>query len=339
MHEKPTPRVEDDEVADLLRLAGPRHMPPEERRARVRGSVRAEWQQAVQRHRGRRLKAWAGVALASAAACVLVFFYTVPRSITPPVLLTLGSIERVVGDASLMHASAKERIEKLKVGGSVPSEGVIRTGADGIVGLRLANGTSVRLDSSTELRLLDNTRLALEQGAVYVDSGSDAGSEVEVLTPMGTARDIGTRFEVRLVGPVLRVRVRDGRVRLDAGGLAAEAVAGWELTRSGGGEIARRAIALSGADWDWAARAAAPFPIEGQSLGAFLQWIEREGGWRMKFADPVLERSASRVILHGSIEGLTPADALNVVLPTCGLTHRRSGDTVIVETLSAGGRP
>jgi ferric-dicitrate binding protein FerR (iron transport regulator) len=151
-----------------------------------------------------------------------------------------------------------------------------------------------------------------------------------VRTPLATARDIGTRFEVRLLDSGMRVRVRGGLVRLEHRGATYEATPGVELTATAG-ILQRRVAALHGPEWDWTLRVSPPFALEGRTLGSFLQWVEREGGWRPRFADPALERSSSSIVLHGSVEGLTPEEALAVVLPTCGLRHRVDGDLIRIE--------
>ena len=142
-------------------------------------------------------------------------------------------------------------------------------------------------------------------------------------------RDIGTQFEVRLAGAGMRIRVRDGEVRVTyANGVDARAGAGEELfSRPDGSDrsISRRPIAATGSEWAWAERAAPPFSVEGKTLGAFLDWVSREGAWTVTFADRRFSAAARANVLHGRpdlLKGLTPAEALDVVLPTCGLRHR-----------------
>jgi hypothetical protein len=53
-------------------------------------------------------------------------------------------------------------------------------------------------------------------------------------------------------------------------------------------------------------------------------------GWRLEFADQEAASLADSVVLHGSIEHLTPAEAPGVVLASCGLGHRVSGGTMVV---------
>ena len=102
-------------------------------------------------------------------------------------------------------------------------------------------------------------------------------------------RDIGTQFEVRLAGAGVRIRVRDGQVRVTiANGVDVRAGAGEELFSQPDGSdrsIDRRPIAATGSEWAWAERAASPFSVEGKTLGAFLDWVSHEGAWTVTFAD------------------------------------------------------
>ena len=46
--------------------------------------------------------------------------------------------------------------------------------------------------------------------------------------------------------------------------------------------------------------------------------------------DAAARRVAERAVLHGSIDGLTPAETLLVVLPAAGLTSTRDGERLII---------
>jgi hypothetical protein len=53
------------------------------------------------------------------------------------------------------------------------------------------------------------------------------------------------------------------------------------------------------------------------------------------YADATLARDVSGIILHGSIEGLSPRDALDVALRTSGLVHRlRDGELLVLKPSS-----
>ncbi|HSM12829.1 MAG TPA: FecR domain-containing protein, partial [Thermoanaerobaculia bacterium] len=193
--------------------------------------------------------------------------------------------------------------------------------------LRLAGGSSLRIDVGTRVRLVSSRERELESGAVYLDSDGAAASSppLEVATPLGRVTEIGTRFEVRLDAAErsgLDVRVRDGRVVLAEDSKAHEIARGEALRLGADGETERRSIDPRGAEWDWAL-AAAPVPeIEGRTLVEFLAWLERETGWAVRFEDAGLAERAAGIRLHGSVEGLAPLEAAEVVLAGAGLEHR-----------------
>ena len=74
--------------------------------------------------------------------------------------------------------------------------------------------------------------------------------------------------------------------------------------------------------------------MEGHTLESFLGWVTRETGLEATFVDAAVAESAPDVVLHGSIEGLRPDQALEAVLPTCGLQHRVSGGNLMIEAES-----
>jgi len=142
-------------------------------------------------------------------------------------------------------------------------------------------------------------------------------------------RDVGTRYEVRLSDQELRVRVRDGRVEVVSAFGMREADRGGQLRVTSSGILSGRA-STSGADWDWIVRATPPPQLEGRPLPEFLAWAEREGGRPIRFADPALERANAATIVYGAIEHLTVEEALDVVLPSCGLARRNDGDVITI---------
>ncbi len=71
--------------------------------------------------------------------------------------------------------------------------------------------------------------------------------------------------------------------------------------------------------WNWAGAVALAYPIEGSTLLAFLRWAARETGRELVFADAQTEEAASRIVLRGSVEGLTPDESILAVRATTGL--------------------
>ena len=324
----PTPR---DDIATLIRLAGRRHAVPEEVAARVRAAAHEHWQGELRR-RARARVLWTATGLAAAAALVLAIASGLFRAEPPRPPAPRGTmlVESLVGSAV---ARDGREVRSLSVGAEVPIGAEIETGEGGRVAVRLASGHSVRLDEASRLRLLDRAALALDRGAVYVDSGAlaRAAEPLAIRTPLGEVQETGTQFEVRLEGGAVRIRVREGSVTLLAADGRHEVGAKTELVADGRGGARTTEISRHGPGWDWIA-GVTPLPdLDGLSARAFLDRIARERGWTLSFADDEAARIAAESVLRGSIGGLSGDQALEAVLPTCGLTHRIDGGRLIVE--------
>lgn len=318
---------EADAVARLLRLAGPRPVVPEERAARVKAAAREAWRRTVARERRRRALA----AAASLAAAAIVFVVSRPAARIEP-----AATPRVVAVVEVAHGlggGTGSSIGSLPVGTAVRAGDAITTPAGAGLSLRLTAGPSVRLDQGTELRLLSAVELALERGAVYVDSG-EAGRGLRVATPRGAVTDVGTQFEARLDSSRLRVRVRAGRVSVTGGGAEQTAVAGEELTLDDAG-VRRTSVPVEGSAWEWAVGLSPAFEVEGRTLGTFLTHLGTEMHWRFRFSPRSLEAKAATIVLHGSLAGLEPEEALEAALATSGLRSQRRPDGFLIER-SAG---
>jgi hypothetical protein len=132
------------------------------------------------------------------------------------------------------------------------------------------------------------------------------------------------------------VRVRDGLVRVEHRGTTRDAGAGVELGFAGNGAIEERRIPIDAPVWRWTTRAAPVMTIEGVQLGAFLGWVQRESGRSVQFDDGGLASSATSIVLHGDIAGLTVDEALATVLPTCGLRHHVVDGRIIISRANGG---
>lgn len=329
------------EVRELLEGAGPRPEVPPEKMARIRAAARAEWERLPKS--SPRSAPWLGraipLALAAGVLVAVSIAWWVGREATPKPVSTpvpIATVELVRGDA--VGALAENESAPLTRGATLAAGSIVATSSGpraGLVAMRLADGGALRLDVGTRIRLSSRNQIALEAGAVYLDSDA-VGAEappVEIVTLLGRVREIGTRFVVR-VGESsengLEVRVRDGRIALDDGRAEHAVAAGEGLRLHRDGTTERQPIELYGPEWDWI-RSAAPAPeIENRTLSAFLEWLARETGWRVRFEDPELAASAATIRLHGTIEGLNPAEAAEVVLSGAGLQHRLEAGTVVV---------
>jgi hypothetical protein len=330
------------EIAFLLRLAGPRPRPPAVRAARVRAAVHAEWRQAVRDTSRRRFRGWITGSLAVAATLVLVVAGASWLRARLAGLPAAGSVlaahvARTIGDVRMRPHGKTIRVGE-----------AIETGPTGRAALLLTRGASVRLDHDTRLVFESQTVMRLERGALYVDSDArrDGASALRVLTPLGPVHDIGTQFEVRLRDDILDIQVREGFVAFDDARTSQDPVAadaaGALIVRRGEAVSlardrppARRAIATYGEAWDWILHLSSPFELEGRTLPELLDWAAREQGWRWQFADGTTARRAREVVLHGSIEGLTPGEAIDAVLPTCGMTSHLDRDLLTIRAAGA----
>ena len=341
-------RAEADQIGSLLRLAGPREAVPEERMHRVKAAVYAEWRQQPRARSPRVTIAWSMAALAAAALILLGVRLVFRADGTAPIARPeLATIEALTGVVHLLAppepagggGDQPSGLSSFRIGDRVRAGDAVDTTGGGLAGLRLADGASVRVDRGTRVRLVSDTILILISGAVYVDSGNEPGARaLEVRTPWGIARDIGTRFEVRINGSALRVRVRDGLVRLSQDRQSHDAKPGEELTLNANGSVVRRSVPVFGAEWAWAFALARPFDLEGRSLRDFLDWITSENGWRLRFADSAVEQKSLTTILHGSILGLTANEALSAVLSTSGVEHSLEDGVLLIQPSATGAK-
>jgi ferric-dicitrate binding protein FerR (iron transport regulator) len=317
-----------DEVAALFRLAGRRERLPEAQVAPVRDQARAAWRRQVRRTRRRR-----AAAMAAAAAAVLAIVAAVVRLTGPAPAPAMAHLELQRGEVTISGAPSTSA--------SVALGAVVATGLEAGVALRLAGGSSLRLDADSVVRLESPDRVALDRGALYLDSGGHGTGAVEVATPLGDVRHLGTQFEVRLLGKsggaptasggALRVMVREGAVVVTRDGVAHPVRAGEELTWADDGGARRAASPAHGPRWKWAEASAPPVAIEGASLATYLAWAARETGLPWRFAEPGMAAQARSIVLHGSVEGLTPRESLAVVLPSGGFRHREVGGELVLE--------
>jgi hypothetical protein len=295
---------------------------------------------------GRPALRWLTLAAAAAVIAALGVAWWAWR--TPPVgAPPVASVEVVTGEVLAWLAGGDGPVSlstgapglDLAAGSTVESASADGTGGPGRLALRTTGGASLRLDSGTRVHLASAERIELTRGAIYVDSGADSGGRpLAVVTPAGVFHELGTQFEVRVEGDgaetITRLRVREGRVALDGGGVQGTAAvltaAGEELVVRADGRLVRGVIPSHGPTWEWVVATAPMLDIEGVPVRDFLDWIARETGLRVEFADAEAAAVADTVTLHGSIARLTPTQALGPVLSSAGIDHRVTDGTLLV---------
>jgi len=322
---------DDTDLAALLAAAGARSRATPEAMASVRAAVESEWRATVAaRRRRRQFTGWAaaaGVAMAAVAVWIA-------RPAYPPADAVVASITRVVGE--VQQDSGDGRWSTLAASGPLSAGTRLRTSDGGRIALRLTDGVELRLDSGTLVALEDAAHASLSQGAVYVDSRTESGATAaafELATPSGKVRHLGTQYQARLAGDGLRVAVREGRVQVGTPTGAVQGTAGEQLIIRDAG-VERSALARNAADWDWLAGVTPPFTLEGRSVEDFLAWAARETGRVVVFASHEAAERARAVTLSGTVEGLTPDEAVGAVLSTTSLRAEIEAGRIRVEPVA-----
>jgi ferric-dicitrate binding protein FerR (iron transport regulator) len=242
----------------------------------------------------------------------------------------VASLARVVGDAQMDAGDG--RWTPLASGSVVRAGTVIRTGRTGRAALAMQDGLSLRLDSDTRLAFNDTSEASLSQGAVYVDSGPEAGAtatDFQLETPVGSVRHLGTQYEARLADGDLRVAVREGRVEVSSAHGTVVGTAG-EVMTVGAGGATRSRLPPTAREWQWVNGVTPPFSIEGRSVDEFLAWAGRETGRTVVYSSPLIERQARSVTLRGTVEGLAPDQAVAAVLATTSLRPSVEEERIII---------
>jgi ferric-dicitrate binding protein FerR (iron transport regulator) len=324
-----------DDVARLVKLADPRLEIPADRLDRMQEELRPLWEDRISHSASRRLRP------ALAAAAVLVFGLTTVLALRTwlPGADPVATVARVDGEASSWRQGDVGRAERMAAGTSLPAGRVVATTAGSRLALDTPVGRSVRLDRDSRIVWLSASEVRLEQGALYVDSPSTLDSPaLTVVTALGRIEEIGTQFEVRLSADTLTVRVREGRVAMGWEQTTHQGRAGEELTLSGG-RFGRRPIPPHSSLFAWSQEIAPTWHLNGSRLDEFLIWAAREAGRPLRWADPRLEQEARSIVLAGEIEGLAPAEAVEVVLPAVGFSALAEEGSLLIIRADETRRP
>jgi len=297
---------QDDAVAQLMKLAGPRPSIPAALEMRVHEKVEQEWQASLPRHRASR---WA-VPLALAASIIVAVIINIrPADISSR---TLGKVARVVGGAAM------------SVGQTVNEGDILRTAAGQGIGITLPEGLSLRMAAESNLRFDGPDDFTLLSGQVYADSGQQIYRDrhITIHTTAGSVTDIGTQFAVHFDDDELAVAVREGKVDIATGLETHTALAGDRLLLVADEEIVVDQITANDDSWDWAVALAPSFDIDNKSLLDFLKWAARETGKELVFTNDELRMAAMNAKLYGSVSDFTPQEATESVLSTTNFDYQ-----------------
>jgi len=301
-------------------------------RARVRRAVEMEWRTALAAApRPAAIRPRWHAAAASAAALLLIIGLAVSEHSSNHRGAVLGQVARTLDGGMSLHAWG--HWSRTLYAGE-PIRVADRLSANGPALITLAAGGTLRVASGATIKISALSQVTLEQGLIYVDCPPEPTScgALSVATRIGVVEHLGTQFEIMSDDQWVRVRVREGRVRWTAHSGPLLVGAGTELLATSGGRIAQQPVPTYGRLWLWTAALAPDYPIEGRRLTDFLNWISRELGRPIEFADNRARQSAGQTILHGSIQGEDPLDALAHVLATTSLRYELADGIIRVHS-------
>lgn len=323
--------MNDQDLEKLLKSAGPRERPPAEVERAVRAGLHAEWQAMLRENRGRRNRFGALALAASLAVAAVGAWIAGTQSAGTPA--AVGTLAAAVGE--VREKSGWLSGWRAMDGGDVVVAGrTLETGAGGRAAIALPGGMSLRVDHGTRIAVVDASRLRLERGALYLDSGTGPSRDARLLveTPAGSVRHVGTQYELRLLDAGVQLRVREGRVEFRSpAGAVAHGQDGEQLVIFHDGRVERGEAPRHGPTWDWIADATPDVDLEGMSLARFLAWAGRELGYEIDFAGGISESDLAAVVVHGSTAGLSPTEALHAVLATTTFQATVAGGRIHVD--------
>lgn len=302
---------EQTEFEALLEHASPRQAPPEDVRARVLAAVEQEW---LRRKRRR----WA-----------------VPLALAASLLLALGFAVLSTSSAEAVDIQVTETGGVWVDGVRVQAGGVeiaVRPGAslvaDADTRLVTADGTELRLRRDTRVVWAAPAAVELRRGSLYVDTG---GERLDVRTPLGLVRDVGTIFMVTVGDDQVEVAMREGVTSMTTPHGVYDARAEdrrGDVLRVDAVTVETRTEALSSGRWAWTHNVHPGYAE--RAVTPLLRAIAGDLGLGLTFASPAVEASALSLEVQGDLSGLDPDRALQVVLATTGLARRPSGDDRLV---------
>lgn len=316
-----------DDVGCLIKVAGARQAVDQERFERVRKNVQQHWQQVVLDQNSKtRPKYIKTMALAASLLIAVGTIITLSKISLMSPDDTLAQVDRIVGDVKITGRSI---VPGMVIAANEP----IRTDKDSRIALRLGGGQSLRINSSSSVTMHTANHLSLHNGAIYVDTAYAINENpIVVTTPLGTAQDIGTQFQVQVTASKMVVGVRKGFVEVITAsqpGLSVDRGQFVELDVSG--QSATKPLKSDDPEWDWIETVVPGFDIEGATLEEYLEWYSNERGLELSWADPVSEKQARKTLLSGSIDGYSLDEGLKLVQQIAPFKYLVSDDGLWID--------
>jgi ferric-dicitrate binding protein FerR (iron transport regulator) len=311
-------------------------------RQRVESAVHAAWRDAVQESSSateqvavgsadsaatRRLRRWS---MAAGVAALAVFAGFAWRANAPQVQVAqIESVAGAVGVESLGWLSSERQIA---AAAPVALHDQLTVGSTGMATIRMPSGLSIRMRAGTRLAFLAQDQVRLDRGTVYVDAVPGSDPDFTVQTAVGSVRHLGTQYQVESDGQQVTVAVRDGAVAVAIDGRAIERADAGSVVSIGATDrqVLRTSVARFDERFAWIEAQPTPFALDGARLGDFLAWFTRETGIEVRFAPVLNSQQLAAVTLRGSVEGLAPLKALDVVLSSTDLTYANFDGAIVI---------
>jgi len=319
-----------DVVEELLEKATPRPAPPSGDERVVREAVMAEWQSVAGKVKMRRRLTHFAIAATVLLGVAISFNALQVNSVQPVQVATIeknhGAIY-LVGEQSLMQEASD--LSSVYVGQ------VIETGNDAAISLQWRNGGSLRIDRNTRIEFTSDESVVLRSGQIYFDSQPATMAAItrpglEISTDHGLVKHLGTQYMTTVDARDLIVRVREGEVSVDGAYVEqAVAVAGEQMTVSGGATPSVLDIDAFGEIWAWAEEMAPTIDMDGRSTYDFLKMTAREIGLVVEYESDAAEIIARGGILRGAVE-LDQRSELEFRMAGEDLGYRIDGGTIYV---------
>jgi transmembrane sensor len=196
--------------------------------------------------------------------------------------------------------------------------------------LRLSDGTRVRIGPRSRLRVASDygadRRDVYLEGEAYFDVKHDERAPFTVFAGNASARDVGTAFSVRSFAEdsAVQVVVRSGEVAMSGVGTLIAGDVG-HLTSDGRASLRHGVDVRPLLGWTTGALAFDDARLE-RVLFDLRRWYDVD----VRLADS----SLAALPFTGSIGDASPEAAVGIVAATLGLSARRDGATIVLETIS-----
>lgn len=304
---------DNEKLERLISAAPPRLRPSDSVREQTFSALQDEWSGVVEQHSRVRRNRRFGVA---AAASVVAAFLSIQLGLFDSDPAIFATVARQTGSGlTQSHADLAGDSRSLE---RVMVDSTVATQPDSRALLYLDGGGSVRLDTNTRLTILAPDQVRLERGALYFDSqGGDADRvssiELEVITPAGVVRHLGTQYVVRVERTSTMVGVREGSVAIVSDSVSAITRAGNMISFDSSNRATERPLDAYAPVWNWVMEISPTVISQRTRVVDLLDWISRESGREIVFFEDA-ESVAETTIVDGlpEVDALTAVDALEL---------------------------